>query len=220
MERKTLQARRSLSKGRFMEWVNLINQLVRTFFVIGIVIVIIYRYGPDIDEIAHTFPERFRHATKLSIGSFSMEIQAQATQLGDPELANTLGTLSGTEVATLIQIRPPPGFLLGGRFQQGKQERFMIPNRDTLKAVAKLQAIGLVETNFSVDHILGSLSGVKLDHPDEFTGQFHDSIISSPLNASIRSMLESYNIQLTEKGIKGVSAIAHAISKQLSDRNR
>jgi hypothetical protein len=180
-------------------------------------------YRPPIKRMVASLASKLEAADSLSIGSFKLEVQRRASDLGSPELAREIGQLSFDAVEALIRT-PRSGtmslvFVNDYGAPQGLPNEYGVPLQPGLDGLRELEKKKLIVFSESLDGFLSFLSSTgerraknPTVEPDDRTWYASDS---EELQKRCREM--SYG--LTESGVKAVDAISKAVAAQLADAN-
>lgn len=160
-------------------------------------------------DILRELPAKLSAATKLGVGSLSLEIQYQARAFGNPELARRLGRLSPEAIRRLIETGESQVILVG---VDEKHQRYFIPEARTLDTVRELARNGLVSYREDLEEFVIWLG----------TGPFRRSkdtpayiTLTRELTESERKRFRKQQYVLTDLGRKAWDAVLQAVLEQL-----
>ena len=125
-----------------------INELLKAILWPLIVIIIVFTYHNDISDM-------FRNSSKVSLGSFSMEMQREAKNQGSAELSNIIQELSVLGIKRLLSMGIFGNYgLIGTRREYSGHEGGYTLAPD-ISSWEELINNGLVETeNFKINELV------------------------------------------------------------------
>ena len=106
------------------------------------VMIIVYR--KPVRAVLQNLIDKFSQASKVTIGSLSLEIQQRVRQAGNPQLARAVGELSPGAIAELL--RTPRGgrmILVSTREEKGAMD-LGLPSTEHLAVLQELESQGLL----------------------------------------------------------------------------
>jgi hypothetical protein len=174
-------------------------------------------YQPPIGAILTSLANKFENASSVKIGSLSLEVQAQAADLGVPGLGLQIGQLSADSIEALLQSRGNGSMIL---LSQNGGTSFGLPKSTELNALLDLEKKGLIQPWDNGESIAKFVAYVKSvarftrPGPHDET-QFDNFEINDP-DGEIAKKFQHYGYELTPSGHKAVEAITKAVAAQLS----
>lgn len=202
-----------------------INDFLKVILWPIIVLIVIAIYHKDVSRM-------FQSSSKVSIGSFTMEMQKEAQSQGSGELSGIIEKLSTPGIKRLLSMGNFGRFGLVGRNSGigGKEEGYSL-SPDIFNWSELIDA-GLVQGDgFSIDDIISEFKNLKAEetimyYDDEGNSStIKDSkypkkgaeyyIPLSRLTNDNRMKLESYSVELTENGKKALNIIVETTARQI-----
>jgi len=208
---------RTRKKSNFENYIELLKAITWPL----IILVIVILYYSNIKNLIN-------NSSKVSVGSFSMEIKKEAKNQGFAELGELITNLNGSELRLLLTIAESGNYGLVGRNDEG----YFLSGKS--RDWEKLEAYGLVRFNgFTMDEIeifLSKIGAVKetiyyndrgsYSHfkDNEFNIKTYNYTIRKDiLSIENRIKLESYNISLTDKGSRSIDIIINTVIGELKN---
>jgi hypothetical protein len=168
--------------------------------------VVVFR-GP-IDEIATALPRKVEAATKVGVGTLTLEIQEQAKSTGNVELAKRLGRLSPEAIKRLIELGPSWMRVIGSS-REPIGERYYFSALRQLRVISELKDNNLLEFGEDWDEFMAWI----------YSGRFRvegDLLVpNQPLSEKDISRLQEQYYKLNKLGLEAWQAVLDAILKQL-----
>lgn len=202
-----------------------INELLKAILWPIVVISVLLFYHSEISEM-------FRSSSKVSLGSFSMEMQREANNKGSADLSNVISELSIPGIKKLLSMGASGSFgIVGQRRGYEEQESGYNLTAD-LSTWEELEKANLViGENFRISDLVNLFKSLKAQ---ETTVYYNDQGYSttikddtypyegkeyflpeSKLNKDLKQKLENYTITLTENGRKALDIIVETTAKQI-----
>jgi hypothetical protein len=179
-----------------------------------LVLSIFLTFRSPITEIANELPEKFFAATKLEMGSLTLEIQQQAKAAGNPELARSLGGLSPNAIRLLIELGPHYYIWIGTYDRltsDGRQEYTM--NLEKIDTIRELLNHKLIEFNEGMDQFLSWTQSSRFQVRDEGSRRFF--IPTTPLTPTEEKRLTKQSYHLSRLGERAYHTVLNAVFEDL-----
>lgn len=210
-----------IKKSNFENITNLIQAIIWPIVVLSVLTF----YHAEISEM-------FRSSSKVSLGSFSMEMQREASNQGSADLSNVITELSIPGIKHLLTMGASGSYgIVGQRRPYGGQDSGYTLSAD-LSSWKELEKANLVKGNdFRISDIIELFKSLKAQetnvyyndegysttakeekYPHEGKEYF---IPESQLNKDLKQKLENYSITLTENGRKALDIIVETTAKQI-----
>jgi hypothetical protein len=171
-------------------------------------------YQPPIGAILTSLANKFEYASSVKIGSLSLEVQAQANDLGVPGLGLKIGQLSADSIAALLSVPRSASMTL---LDQNGGGKFGLPKKDKLEPLIELEKKGLIEPYNSSESIANFVDYIRSNVKFQPSGpETTDNFVVDGLFSDLKWKCEHYSYQLTSSGSKAVEAITKAVAAQLS----
>lgn len=197
---------------------NIIELIRVTMWPLIVIIVLIFFYS-DVKNLINK-------SSKVSVGSFSMEIQREAQDQGSAKLGELIVNLNEKELKLLLSNAQVGIFGLIGR----NNENFSLTENTVIWK--NLEKSGLVEFNFNINEVENYLlklgakkeewfftedgkSSTQIKDQDHRVKTYIYILPVKNVSASDQRQLESYNISLTDKGRKAIDIITNSVIEQL-----
>jgi hypothetical protein len=205
-----------------------VNDLLKAILWPLIVVIILIAYHSDISDM-------FRNSSKVSLGSFSMEMQREAKSQGSAELSNIIQELSVPGIKRLLAMGSYGSYGLIGTLREYEGHEGGYTLAPDISAWEELIDNGLVGTdNFTISEVVELFETLNAEEStvfyDDYGGSSHfeDSkypyqgtqyfIAYSKLTPELERKLEGYSIRLTENGRKAVDIIVETTAKQIKKK--
>jgi len=176
----------------------------------------------------------FQNSSKVTLGSFSMEIQREAANQGQSELSTIITKLSIPGLKKLMAMSSAGrfGLVSNRRPYQGNEGGYSL-NAD-LSVWAELEKSGLISgESFNISSLIDHFKKLgaketKVFYNDEGSTTTADTkqyqyegmeyfISNTQLNDSEKAKLENFSVALTEKGRKAVNIIVETTARQIKE---
>jgi len=191
-----------------------------------IVIIILFTYHRDVSDM-------FRYSSKVSYGSFSMEMQREAKSQGSEELSEIIQGLSVPGIKRLLSMGNVGIHALIGQRSDSELEGGYLLNPDIYSWEELINANLVATENIKIDDLvklfksLGAEENMVYYDDNGSSSTFKDPsypyegieyyISNSKITPEISRKLEGYSIQLTAKGQKALNIIVETTAKQIKD---
>jgi len=105
-----------------------INDFLKTIIWPLIIVLVLILYGKQIGRLVKVIPDKVEQSSKMSFGSFSLEIDRAAKTIGNPELANIIKGLSEEAVKKLLELgtKRPSGIISYSIDKNGNPQKFSL----------------------------------------------------------------------------------------------
>lgn len=218
-----IQSREQPERGLWIKGVEATVNLVKAVIWPALILYVFFALHVPIDQILSELPEKLSEAQKISVGSLSLEVQAQAKRTGGMELAVTLQNLSPKAVALLININRAYWAV----YSLDMQERKIFgPSPERVKLVAELQSQNLLvfsEDPLAFDKFLKTLQLTKTsegrtsEHGEEQPAEYK---LTRDLTEEENKRLQREQIHLTELGASAFDSVVAAVVEQLRSNSK
>lgn len=194
----------------WFESIKLAVDAVRILIWPAIVVGAFYIFEKPILTIANELPEKFSAATKVGVGSLVLEIEQQAREAGNPQLAARIGKLSPEAIRHLMEMGESHIMLVGiGSYTT----EYSLPDDKRLRAIRQLAANGLVEFKEDFDPFLQWIRSSKFRR----VSSSNNFVPTSPLTTAEKQRLAEQEYVLNDLGKKAWQAILDAVLQQLRE---
>lgn len=215
----------SSNKSRFEN----INDLLKASLWPLIVIIVLITYHSDISDM-------FKNSSKVSLGSFTMEMQREAKNKGSEELSQIISELSVPGIKRLLSMGTSGSFGIVGvsRAYEGHSEGYTLsPDVSSWKELIKA---GLVsETNLKIDELIKKFENLGAEESNIYyndegeSSPMYDSkypyegklyfIATNKLTENTKTELENSSVALTANGRKALDIIVETTARQIKKEN-
>jgi hypothetical protein len=181
---------------------------------IGCLVVV---YHHPLRGVMESLALKFSEASKVSIGSLTVEVQAKARESGNPELAAQVGALSPSEVLELLHTPRGNGgmnLVSVGHTLLGKRE-YGLPKPDVMKALDGLEQKQFIRFQEDLKTYEADISRLRPDHHigDDSFDWF---VAVDPEGSAADRRFSEQNYSFTDLGREAANAIAKAVAAELS----
>lgn len=202
-----------------------INELLKAILWPLIVVIVLTTYHNDVSDM-------FRKSSKVSLGSFSMEMQQEAKNQGSAELSKIIQELSVPGIKRLLSMGTYGTYgLIGQRKEYGDHEGGYTLSPDILSWDELIKADLVRGENFKIDELIQLFKNLKAEENTIYyddqgsSSTFKDSkypnqgieyfIPMSKLNPELERKLEGYSIRLTDNGRTALDIIVETTARQI-----
>lgn len=202
-----------------------INEFLKTILWPLIVIIVLFTYHNDISDM-------FRNSSKVSLGSFSMEMQREAKNQGSAELSTIIQELSVPGIKRLLSMGNYGIYgLIGQRREDNLNEGgyTLPPDISNWEELIDADLVGT--ENFEINEVIKLFKTLKAEEITVYyddqgsSSTFKDSkypyqgteyfLATSKLTPENIRKLEGYSIRLTDNGRKALDIIVETTAKQI-----
>lgn len=204
-----------------------INDLVKSLIWPFIILLFFFTYKAELNSIIREVPEKIRNSSKLSFGSFSIEIEKAAKESGNEELGKVITNLSEGGIRKLLTLG-------SGRYMlvqvDNINKSFGLPN--DLDIMSELEEKGLIQFNEPLNKFLSYFDSLKPDEQIMYMGKNGNSSTARSEDYSEKyiqktlsqdhltkddiTRIEEFNIELSDLGKKAFDIIVKVISQQIN----
>jgi hypothetical protein len=203
--------------GKGLEWARTIVDLLKILAWPLLVLYFFFVVEAPLLEIFRQLPNKFSQATKVTVGSLSLEIQEKAIKSGNPALAERLGKLSAQAIEQLIRTDKTGKIVLVGLGDRRRGENaYTLPPRSALNALLELEARGLIEFREDLGAFLEFFQKLPLKRETESVSDRDRFLVVGPITSQQREQLDSQVYFLTDLGHQAYEAVVDAIADQLA----
>lgn len=177
-------------------------------------------YRPPIKRLIASLASKLEAAHSLTIGSFSLEVQRRASDLGSPKLARQIGQLSFNAIESLV-LTPRSGTMALVNVNdfgapQGLPNEYGIPLQPELNGLRELVRRDLIVFSEPLDGYLSFLSSTGERREKNPTVESDDRTWYASEDEDLDKRSRAISYGLTESGLKAVKAISKAVAAQLA----
>lgn len=174
-------------------------------------------YRPPLGRMAATLARKFDAASKVSLGSLSLEVAARAREVGSPALADSIGELSEKAVTELLRLGGGGGtHRLVSTKDAFPASTFGIPDSLTLAALRELDDKGFVAFREPLPAYLDYVRSVSANEDDQRNGSDRTWLTVRDPERADTTRIVRQNYALTPAGARAVEAITKAVASQLA----
>lgn len=179
-----------------------------------LVAVLLVAYRQPLREITSALPQKFLAASKVSVGSLSIEIEEKARATGNPVLIQSLHGLSPEAVKYLLEIGRTgiPLFVEGKTF--GGPKAYSLWVNDRMPVIRELASRGMLEFGEDLDPFLAWVkSRFRVVRDRDGTELF---VPTPPLLPAEERRLRAQFYGLSPLGKQAWDSVLAAVSKELA----
>ena len=204
------------TENQSLEIAKLVIEAVRVLAWPVLIAILVILFFKPLREIAESFSLKFSEAHKVSIGSLSLEIEAKAREVGNPELGRQVGSLTPGAVEQLLRTPRSGDMILVSTSDFQQKREYGVPNQDALSSLKELEKKGFLKFRQPLEHFLAELR--KLDRSDTNRGDSERTWHISPFIAESEGdkRIRDQGYSLTDKGRQAVDTIVKAVASQLT----
>jgi len=179
-------------------------------------VILVLMYNRPLRKMLDSLSSKFSEASKVSIGSLSLEVQAKAREAGNPKLAREVGTLSPPAIEQLLRTpRVGDMILLSTSDYQGNRN-YGLPKLDEMNALRELEQKGFIKFREKLEPFLDKLHALRnTSIPNSDRVWF---AASGPVASSTDEKFRKQGYTLTDLGHQAVDAIVKAVAAQLAQK--
>lgn len=197
----------------YSETIKLVTGLAWPLFAIGVLLA----YKEPVGQAIAATAKKFEAANKVAIGGLQLEIEEQARNAGNPELARRLAGLTPDAVRELLEVGRSKTILVG-RPAEGSPIEYSIPGPSKMLVVRELEAKGLVRFAEDIDQFL---KWIRSDLFEPHERPDDDRFAFRPKRALTQSEMERLTRQsysLTDLGKAAWETVIVAVNEELRAR--
>ena len=159
---------------------------------------------------------KFSEATKVTVGSLSIEIQAKALEYGNNELADKLKNITPEAIDKLIHVPKIGDQILIGTGNDSKNRQFFtLCNDNELKTLYELESKGLIVFREPLAGFMSFFFSLPIKKDESIQADFPSFKIKGEISELDLVRLRNQGYSLTSLGRKAVDAILAAIVEEL-----
>ena len=169
-----------------------------------------------LNQIVSGLATKINDANKVSIGGFSVEVEAKVRESTSPELAKSVGALSPAAIEQLMRTDRGGGITLLSSMRDEKDAKLGLPKEPRLDALRELSAKGFIAFYQPLDSFLRELRKSPKD-TSLVPGSEYDWFLIQQGAASVEyRRLREQGYRLTDQGGVASDAIVKAVSELIS----
>jgi hypothetical protein len=207
-----------------------ITNLIKTIVWPLIFLLIFLSYKSEFNRVIELIPLKFAESTRVSLGTFTLEIQETAKSTGNDELGDVITNLSEAAVRKLLSLGTERRSIIIRGSEDGE---YILP--DDYEVYLELQNKGLLdsdeplleffnfflslspEANIRYRNSRGQLSSL-MDHPtDSQIIQYKLNVNDITFSKEREEKIEGLTVKASEKGQEALEILLEVITSQLSD---
>ncbi|MGB0064341.1 MAG: hypothetical protein WBP85_07830 [Terracidiphilus sp.] len=173
-------------------------------------------YRPPIKRLVKSLATKLEAADSLSIGSFSLEVQRRASDLGSPALARQIGQLSFDAVEALIRTPRSGSMCLVNVNDFGTPHEYGVPLGPELNGLRELVRRKLIVFSEPLEEFLSLLSSTGERREPNPSSESDDRTWYAAESDELDKRCSAISYSLTESGVMAVDAISKAVAAQLA----
>jgi hypothetical protein len=178
--------------------------------------VLLLAYRPPLGEMVASLARKLDAADKVSLGSFSLEVAAQAREVGSPALAESIGELSRKAVEELMRIPRRGSMILASTMSGRPLLEYGLPDSVRLSALQDLTEKGFIRFREDLPEYLRYVRSAAQRADNHPTDGDHIWYVISDSTRVDTARIRQQGYELTDAGRRAVEAITRAVASQLS----
>lgn len=146
-----------------MEQLKTIIDLVTSLVWPGIIMWVLFYFRNQIKRLLDLLPSKLNQASKISVGSFSLEIEEKLKELGMSDLTETMHTLSREAYELIIKLGNTSSYyhLISQSWSNDGTSYFSLPSDKELKFYKEIEEKGIIEFSEPLDEIVEKFKKFK-----------------------------------------------------------
>jgi len=201
-------------------WLSILEnslELTKVFVWPALILVILSLFYAPIRDSLEQLPTIVSQAQKISVGSLSVEVQAQARQIGGTELASALQGLSSKAIEKVLLTGRTNVQIIGTNSNDAT--RLTLPGFDDMKAFKEVESKRLLTLRMERNPVSSFAEFETAFHnlplaPDYSDADQQTFVLKSGEVSSIPLLRTEY--KLTPLGLAAFDSVVNAVSHQLS----
>ena len=177
-------------------------------------------YRPPVRRLIASLAAKFEAADSVTIGSFSLEVQRRASDLGSPNLARQIGQLSFDAIEALVRTPRSGSMALVLVNDAGAPHdlpnEYGIPLQPELDGLRELVRKEFIKFSEPLDGFLAFLKSKGEQREPNPTVQADDRTWYASDDPDLDKRCRNISYGLTNSGVKAVEAISKAVAVQLA----
>lgn len=202
-------------KPVWLDFLSTFADLLKAILWPAIVGIFLWVNSEPLGALVRQLPEKFSQASKIGFAGLSVEIEQQANEAGNPELARRLNGLSPDAVKLLIEIGDSLHQFLGTS-ADAQDASYFLPTDEKMADIIELERAGLLEFDEEYDRYMSWLQ----NGPFEFQprDQFGDRLVTPTraLTAEESERIVAQGYRLTALGKDAWNLVLDVIFNQLN----
>jgi hypothetical protein len=200
-----------------IEIAKLVIEAIRVLAWPVLIAVLVVAFNRPLRDIINSFSLKFSEASKFSIGSLSLEIEAKAREAGNPDLARQVGSLTAGAVEQLLRTPRTGDMILLCTFPViGGTQEYGLEKPGVLASLEELEKKGFLRFRQPLASFVAEVCRLPVSDSDR--GDSERIWYSSPFapNSEDDKHFQNQGYALTEKGLQAVDTIVKAVAAQLT----
>lgn len=211
----------AINKLELIKWM---IDLVKAMIWPALIVYLFLELKGPLQQVLTELPEKVSEAQKISLGSFSLEVEHQAIQTGGMKLADTLRNLSPQSIAELMQIGNNVNRLVGEGHQESADHfTYFLPGPGFTNILDELAKHGLVKFDVDPQSFDTLVHQLPLKETGGTTGRGERLTVeyttTRPLTPEEQAQLFKQMYQLTDLGKRAFDSVVSAVVQQLRSSN-
>ena len=197
-----------------LEKVKLAIELLRIVAWPALVLALVIVYRVPIRSVMESLATKFAEASKVTIGTLSLEIQEKARQIGSSELARQVGTLSPSAIQELLQTPQHGTMILLSTGEQDAVSTFALPSQSVLGALTELESKNMIRFREKLGSFMSFFRALPMRQIEGAPERTTYAPTRSLSDTEVKR-LNGQGYELTDTGRKATEAIVQAVVEQL-----
>lgn len=201
-----------------MEYYRITIELIKAVAWPLLVLYILIRYRVPLRRLILMIPQKLEHATKVSIGSLALEMQATLTNIGDVDLALEVPKLSREAYETILTLTENENILTLITFSGGQGgERLKLASPEEMEVALELERVGLIQGPEPIENFLTFAK--SLPHKKSLLGGATTWILRDSVKEEEFLRLMRFYCRITPKGRKLYEVMIDVILSSLTAKS-
>jgi hypothetical protein len=172
-----------------------------------VILILVWIFRTPIRDILKQLPKKISQATQLSVGNFSLAIRTRAIELGRPEIAEPLSSLSQNAVRQLLQTSPDADACMFMKmYTIGKKEYYFLPPEEELSTLFELQDNRFIEFRENLDEFIAFYHDLPVASNSETSDLTHP-VLAKKLSKDDNSRIFMQSYKMTDLGRAALDTI-------------
>ena len=203
-----------------MEELKLLVELIAAIAWPAVVFYVLIAFRDPLRRAINQLPKKLGEASKVSVGSFSVEVQARLSASGDTEVIKALPDLTRGDLEVIISLRDTShSHGLVTRSQTGKdEESYSLPMVRDMDSLQHLDSLKLMRFTEPLTDFLSFFKALPQSSHYNLPGR-NPFVPKNQLNKDQIKRIESQAYSLTDTGRRVYDAIFSSVLQQLGDKS-
>jgi hypothetical protein len=197
----------------FIDIAKLIIEALRVLSWPLLIIFLVVVYRRPLRGFLNNLVSKFSEANKVSIGSLSLEIQEKAREVGNPELAQRVGSLSPRAVEELLLTPRDGGMGLISTSNFQGEVKYGLPKEKVMDALRELEIKRFVVFSEDLTEFLRELKTMRSDDGGGSNRTWFRS--TQPKGSPPEERFHRITYKLTDLGRQAADTIVKVVAAQL-----